>query len=763
MRRPTQAQGHAMRAIVTWLLGGMSTFAGAGELSHARPCTWNRPPNYAHCTDSADVVQLTDGLRAANDYIWLDRATVGWELAIGDIVTWSLDLGSECDLDSVVVRSAWFERSGIVPPSLLCAVGDAPNRLQWAGGLDGATLTRPDSSRPARVSLVMPLPSVRGRWVLVAALLRSNFLCTDEIEVHGAAPTTRASVVAAPGSPLGRAFAPTEIDVVYAVQRRLWSMRAALPNHASAPLDDAHGWKAPSNASTRIHLDHPAAAEENARLASRARSWRTAGIPALEVRRVDPWAATTPWSELQVEMTDTLELWPGAWGAAAIEIAAAGDSTVQAALRVTSTGTGAPRAILREVVYVEARDGRWVGDALPLAPAAIVAAPGAVRQVWIDVDARLAAPGMHHLRIEVGGRTVSLAVRVHDVRVSARQLSALDWTYPTKFALTRRVPEVAVRDNREHGIDSWCLSEESVPWPDPATIDAEGHINAPLDFAACDRDLSVLTATPARRIVWYWDFAPRADDPSRGRFRHPYLSRAWRVAVSEWLDAWLTHLDALGHDGTRIVMQPVDEASSPAVLELYRTLRKLHPGLPLALTLTRNATSSELRALEPHLTLAIIERRALAKNSKWIARARRRGIEVWTYDVLAPSKTAAPLADYRLLAWEAWGRSLAGCAFWAYGDTGPRSADAWNDFDEARWDHAVVYGESGAPRSLGGESLVPSKRWQAFRMGLDDTAVLAAAVRHRPGLRAEVLAGLRRGRVFDPDAARKRLLRLLME
>jgi hypothetical protein len=755
--------------VLLLLLTHATTQATAENLARGRSYTWSRPPHYVHCTDPADSLQLTDGRHAAGDPIWVDRASVGWELFVGDIVTWMLDLGSLCELDSVVLSTAWFERSEVVPPSLVCAVGNGADRFAWAGAVEGATLARADSTRPARVTLEVPLSGLRGRWILIAAQLRGPFLFVDEIEVHGSRTrgTSSVPIAASPGNPLGRFFEVREIDAVFAVQRRVWAMRRALGSEEGTPgpADTRHERRGPegtldaAEGADSSGLDAAAASEEEALLAARARAWRAAGLEPMTVRRVDPWAPTTPWSNLQPAIGDTLELWPGAWGAAAIELAVAGDRLVQVPIRLPPAEAGAPQLELREVVNVESRDGRWAGDALPRAPATLAVLPGSVRQVWIDVEAREATPGTYLLQVEVGGRAVPLPIRVHDVSLQPASLAALNWTYPTKFALTRQLPEVAVRDNREHGIHNGCLSEESVPWPDPAAFDAEGRLTAALDFTACDRDLAFLDANAVQRILWYWDFQPRSEDPSGGRFRHPYLSGAWCRAVSEWLEAWLSHLEARGYDRQRIVMQPVDETSSRAVQRLYRTLHQLHPDLPLALTLTRKTTSAEVRALESSLALAIVERRALPKLSPWIARAQQRGVEVWVYDVPAPSKVTSPVDGYRLLPWLAWAHGLSGCGFWAYGDTGLRSADAWDDFDGARWDFAVVYGDSGAPRPLAGEGLVPSKRWQAFRMGLQDTALLAAVARQQPELPAAVLQDLQSRAAFDPESERRRLLR----
>ena len=106
-----------------------------------------------------------------------------------------------------------------------------------------------------------------------------------------------------------------------------------------------------------------------------------------------------------------------------------------------------------------------------------------------------------------------------------------------------------------------------------------------------------------------------------------------------------------------------------------------------------------------------------------------------------PSKTASPLASYRLLPWEAWARGLDGCAFWAYADCGDQAGDAWDDFDGTRMDYAAVYGAAGAPAPLS-EPITPSKRWQAFRIGLQDVAILHAAEPRLPGLADRVRVAL---------------------
>jgi hypothetical protein len=742
----------AVAAAVTAAMASLvlaATPAEAANLARGRVWRWTRAPNYARCTDARDSLQLSDGRRAVNEYMWGDERTVGWELLAGDAVGFQIDLGSTTWIDSVIVHTSTFPPAGVHPPSLVCAAGaESPTSLAWCGDLNASVLPLPDTTRVQRTVLTVPLQARAARHVLVIAIARGNFVFVDEIELRGPAPgdmglrskpkAASADAQSQRAGPLGKPFSTVDLAAVGAAQRRLWAVREALP---ATPVDLVAG--------------ADATAEEAARLAHRAATWRYTGAPRLTVRRVDPWARTTPWSDLQPTRADTLRLWPGAWGAAAIEVASADRSTQRVRIGLERSSRSAPVGTLREVIAVETRDGGWVGDALPLASESLRIEPGRVRQLWIDVDATQAVPGFHRIVATVDRERVVIPLQVVDWRAPVPPLGAINWTYPTKMALLRVAPEEAVRDNVAHGIDSWCLPYESVPWPDPAAIDAQGHLTRAPDFSASDRQLSLYPYRTARRIGWYLHFSAPLDDPSTGRFRHPWMSKPWQRAFHEWLDAWLVHLREMGIDEQRLFLQPFDETTAPRARELYAHLHAVRPDLRLMLTLGGEATPEALRAFGTAIRQAVIEREELAQNVEWIAAMQAQGVEVWTYDVIAAAKTAAPLL-YRGLAWEAWARGLAGCGFWGYGDSGETSGDAWSDFDAGALDFTVVYGRAGAPQPLR-ETFVPSKRWQAFRIGMQETALLESALPRRPELRQAVLAALGRPD-FDADAWRRRLL-----
>ena len=696
--------------------------AHAVNLAIGRPVTWTRGPNYARCTDAGDARQLTDGARVRGAHIWLDDNCVGWEGQPNDLVGLVFDLGQAGRIDSIVVRTAWFPPSGVFPPAVMVATGNEVDSFTPAGAVEAPAFAS-NTRDPRRVAIGVPSSSAWARFVLVTLMQQGTYCFVDEIEVHGALVRSDIPSVST-GVPQ---FGLAEQARIAALQRRAWAAASGLKEFTGPT--------------------------EAKRLATRARAWQGAGRAEFEVRRVDPWAATTPWSDLQVGTADTLDLWPGAWGAAAIEIANARSDSMRVTVR-TTVPAGAPALVTREVLHVEARDGTWAGDALPAAGPTLTVAPGRVRQIWFDVDARRATPGFYALSARIADRTIAIPVHVHAVRADSTSLAALDWTYPQKYALTRSDPAAAIEDNRAHGIDSWCFAADAVPWPDPVAIAPDGHLQRAPDFTACDRQLDLHDATRARRLFFFWHFDATRDDPSRGHFRHPYGSKPWRRAVGEWLGLWMAHLAARGIDTTRVYMQPFDETTAPAVRRCFEKLHALHPRVRLALTVTRVATPASLRALDPYLDLAILEREALPTFDGWIVNAIHRGREVWVYDVMEPAKSVPPNA-YRALVWEAWARGLSGVAFWAYCDDGEQSADVWNDFDGRRTDFHVVYGRDGAPVPLR-EALTPSKRWQAFRIGRCETALLESGAA-RTALRPTDLRAFA-SNTFDPRPLLRRML-----
>jgi hypothetical protein len=108
-----------------------------------------------------------------------------------------------------------------------------------------------------------------------------------------------------------------------------------------------------------------------------------------------------------------------------------------------------------------------------------------------------------------------------------------------------------------------------------------------------------------------------------------------------------------------------------------------------------------------------------ALTSTVISKLKERGKQVWAYAAVGGGKAGEPASFYRAQAWEAFALGVSGFGFWAYADVG-QSGTAWDDTDDVRPDYAVIYeGHAG---------IISSKRWEAWREGVQDFALLSAAL-----------------------------------
>ena len=87
-------------------------------------------------------------------------------------------------------------------------------------------------------------------------------------------------------------------------------------------------------------------------------------------------------------------------------------------------------------------------------------------------------------------------------------------------------------------------------------------------------------------------------------------------------------------------------------------------------------------------------------------------------------KAKQPYSYYRLLPWRAFQRGQTGAGFWIYyyGLNFEPGAVPWDDTLRPLGFSGVVYGAKASPVSLScnGEKIVPSRRWEAWREGVED-------------------------------------------
>jgi len=757
------------------LLTAVSAAAAADgpDLALGRPYTLSPAPNYTLCTDPGDAVQLTDGKYAGPDTFWGQQAAVGW--AAMNPIRVTVDLGAVRPIAGVAFSTASRVNAGVYWPSVIVGVSDDGVTYHIAGQIPAASVEGQDPTQEYRKRLLLTNLRTRGRFVLLFVVPGGPYVFADEVEVLAGAHDL--SQVALTGRNLTAAgfdeylgFARQQAWL--AQQCRRLADRVGAESRAASGGEDgtltqlrevANGLSALAKRIPSLPLDPDSLGDAQRQLASLCAQANAALRPGRSylVWDHDPWAPLSPFEFVTRAQRPLTRL----------EVHAASNEHSSAAITVTNL-TSAPMTLeprvetlrvhenraggvaaappvpavdiqLRRVEFVEAANGQLVADALPLLDdRGLRLGPGETSQLWLTFPKRRLPPGEYRGRIilaasnDRSSSAIEIALRVYPIELPDQmRLQTYNWAYVTTFPLVRGLEREAVADLFAHYTNTFVFCNTDVPWP---RFDDTGK--GSVDFTAHDRNLALHRG--AREISWFWSFSDR-DQPDGGRFGADYLSPEWKERFSWWLRAWVAHLKDLGYGYDDFFMYPFDETLCERFRNLAEFIKEVDPQIRIFADPVSADTRARLEAIAPYIDiwcphLLTFEQRladldfmrACATSTAAPGRvppAAGGGTKkLWTYVCSGPAKTLSPHAYYRLMMWKAWQRGYTGCGFWAYADAGWGGDNAWNDFDGANPDFAAIYTARNAPPGVArSEAIIPSKRWEAWREGIEDYELLA--------------------------------------
>jgi hypothetical protein len=644
--------------------------AGANTLAVE---TFNHPPNYALSTDPYDIRQLTDGVLAPFP-IWTSKQTVGWAALTPIAIRLRVPKGGAnhpMQAGTIRVHSAKGLGAGVDIPRHIDVYTQGPGgQFQLVGSAD------PNSEALAdKYSYWLAIPVSAATDTLVVVLhAAGDYVFLDELEWR----------------PIGAGNIPTAV---------------ALP--------DVNAVIADSTRRTRDALTRASEAEI-----------RGAAIPlasnAMHAWLEDPWGAIDPKSargRVNAALPALrIQGYAGEHESLCLGVVAGKDAS-SSGLRPTVTGITPDAIRLFEVRPVLAANGQRVYD--PLVPLGInpriALRPGEPVYLWLDVNLAALGPGMHRwtLRLEGAGRTISIdgtaTVMGYD-GANLKPLNAINWAYLSDLPILRQ-RDAAIRDLAAHGINTFVVHPGDIPGlPLDGRWDAvqEARLAHTIALAKQGGTLLLYLGWAANKNPVGYSLAHQAIDPAAS---HRLL--AW----VETLDAYLT---TQGLSREQWALYPVDEPNLPGLRLLHvlaDAVKRQHPTIQIYANLSAFADpavrTSDLEDIRPLVdywqpSLAVVR----GPLGSWFTTLHR---DWWLYsNPKSPAKLASPLHDFRLLAWWAWHYGARGIGFWSYSDT--NGSSAWDDLDSRRPDWAVVY-ESP-------DGIVSSRRWEAFREGLEDYALL---------------------------------------
>jgi hypothetical protein len=705
------------------------------NLAKDRPYTMTPAPSYPRTDDTYDDRQLTDGIYARSNPIWVNRLTVGWTNA--SPVTIVIDLGSLQPIGGVSYNTAAGTAGVQWPRSIFVLVSDDGRRFFPVADLtNGAAGTGPPAESGYRTFRFRATGlSTHGRFVALIVDQNGPYTFCDEIEVlAGDSQATRGPLTGESTADLQEYFvkARTRLSVQRRLGNDLEAARAALSSAAVSaavrerlsnelnrlrPEVDAMRASDPATFSTVLPLN-----EVHARIfAVHGTIAHETGLPALTAWAANPWDFIRPLERprLATPTGVSIAAMNGETRAGAVNVA---NSTGQpATVRLTVTGLPPDAAgdlQLAEVVWTDTRELIPVADALvPLAaPDAPLTLPaGMTRQIWIRFTPRQRRPGRYAGQIELrSGRAAPvrapLELNVLPGTFPARptlHVGGWDYTNTITYGLTPgNVPQL-IAQLRALGVDSPWATTVVMP---AGRFDAAGRLIEPPGTAQFD---AWIDRWPGAAQYCVFVAAP---DPF-GNVRAAEGAR-FSEAVGQWITFWVRHAARRGIAASQLVLLLVDEPHSPAqddqVVTWAHAIKAAQPDVRI----WEDPTYPDPAAAKPRLidvsdVLALNRSLMIKEGPPFIdfyRERRKQGKELAIYGASGPARLLDPYSYYRLQAW--W------CA-----DLGATSSFFWSFSDDAEGHSWSEYGTTKTPYSplfLSAKEVTGSKHAEAIREGIED-------------------------------------------
>lgn len=722
------------------LFGFLSLGHSAGNIALDKKYTVSPAPNYALSAPPTDNTSLTDGKYTVG-YFWTQKTTIGWQNV--KYVEIMIDLGKISTIDRITFSTARGRHAEVnYPAQIDTFVGDKNHKFLYVGDIAKDSDNIPGAYQTKKFALNDV--GATGRYLLFIIWPNGPYLFCDEIEVaegineKGKVGNLRREEVINISKKLKRLNVEKEFLIKFLEKIILTTSSGSSIN--IIPLEV-------QQKIISLESINDAEAIETELLKLRAKVLRTK-FPGKDflVGAINPWAPLSPTSSL-VDIPPqniSITIPQGGYDHAAFVVSNLTADSHQISVRLGTLPKEAPRLAFFHVPYVKSAAMEYVADPLVPIKRHFTLRSGESKMVFLTAHGEHPGSWRGSLNVVSDGSVTSLSlnIKVSEVALPKKfTLNSVNWGYLRYKPISDRKTE-AVRDLFSHHTNVIVVHQSDLPLADP---------EKKMDFGRLETYLNLHKG--ALKILIFVEYNHENRLTVNGKFK--FMSDKWKEGFKEFYGGLVKSAARAGFSEDQIYLYPYDEMFGKDIdrfIVLSSWARKEIPTIKFYGTLEKKES---LKAL-PYLDIAQIINRedmfADAINSKK---------EIWLYGATENTKSLSPYSYYRMMHWKAFSLGFKGAGFWNYADTGGGESpgSAWDDFDGERPDFAVIYeGENG--------TIVSSRRWEAWRMGVEDYELLTMYARTKGDKAAKELANMVVNNPKDlgkADEVRRRILRELSE
>jgi hypothetical protein len=704
--------------------------------------TLSPKPNYSLCTDDEDLVQLTDGRSLGSQ--WTRKSTVGWRTP-EPVVEITIDLGEKYAVDEVRIHTVGGNVASVEFPEFAAVLlSDDGRRYKFVGLVTNKETedVRGFGYRGVPRNLSVENINAAGRYVKLAIRPKGLTFFTDEVEVFGERL-----------SDLGGHHLRDNLEVFSKYDELLkriddyLQLQQSIAVTSKALKDARLQFSGQTRKSNLSKLELPSQEVEFPKdmifstdriLDVKKKMGKIrAGIYQVMYKKPFVCLPANPMEilfEKQVPLHENtrqiaVQMWQREYESAAVNIINCSYETMKMSISASDLSDSGGHKIesdktftIRRAVYVTAAQIGSIADALVLQNGRpFNLEPGELTQIWLTIFNPQLSAGEYKGNITISATTEGKTLPAESVPIVIKvgrnkfpdkvALKTCNWAY-YKVASAAEMAE----DLRSHYINVYVIPAQDLPFPRFAS-DPPGVMRKP-DYTRLDEVL--LQHKYAQVYLVGLNFSVEKKD--FGRFGDvEWMTPAWKVVFTSWLKDLVGHLKNRGVDYDRFVLYPYDESIADDYYELAKLIKQIDPKIRLYAN-SFGKGPKEFKRFRELIDVWCLQDSHCESHPGWFETIKGFGKELWTYECLRPMKAKEPYSYYRLLPWHAFKWGMTGAGFWIYYyglGFGP-GAVPWDDTLRPHGFSGVVYGAKATPVSELGENIVPSRRWEAWREGVED-------------------------------------------